>query len=244
MTNEQLVTIINNQAVVSSRQVAESFGKLHKDVLESIREILKAENSATRLFYESIFKVPNCNKPFPEYLMNRDGFTLLAMGFNGPKALQWKLKYIQAFNEMEEQLKNNNNGYIEEMKKVIVTPDFIIQLATQLKDEQLKSTALQAKVSELEPKATHYDQWINGTGYYSLNTVAKLLGTGRNRLIKQLKTLGFLTKERVPYQRHMGNGKFVVKVVNLPNGDSTKTTLVSPKGVEYIAKITNSVRAS
>ena len=68
----------------------------------------------------------------------------------------------------------------EVIEKTIVNPDFIIQLATQLKEEQLKSIALQAKVSELEPKATHYDQWINGAGYYSLNTVAKLLGTGRN----------------------------------------------------------------
>ena len=43
--------------------------------------------------------------------MNRDGFSLLAMGFTGKKALQWKLKYIEAFNEMEETLKQ---GYLEE----------------------------------------------------------------------------------------------------------------------------------
>jgi phage regulator Rha-like protein len=35
------------------------------------------------------------------YLMNRDGFSLLVMGFNGKKALEWKLKYIDAFNKME-----------------------------------------------------------------------------------------------------------------------------------------------
>ena len=137
------------------------------------------------------------------------------------------------------------------LDEFIANPNFGIKLLTSLQEErearkalELQSAQQQKVISELEPKATHYDQWINGTGYYSLNTVAKLLGTGRNRMIKQLKTLGFLTKERVPYQRHMGNGKFVVKVVSLPNGDSTKTTLVSPKGVEYIAKITNSVRAS
>ena len=45
------------------------------------------------------------------YLMNRDGFSLLAMGFAGKKALQWKLKYIEAFNEMEETLKQD---YLEE----------------------------------------------------------------------------------------------------------------------------------
>ena len=58
----------------------------------------------------------------------------------------------------------------EVIEKTIVNPDFIIQLATQLKEEQLKSIALQAKVSELEPKATHYDQWINIFFCLSLNS--------------------------------------------------------------------------
>lgn len=107
MTNEQLVTIINNQAVVSSRQVAENFGKRHAHVLEAIEETIKTENSVltSKMFFESSYKA-GTGKAYKQYLMNRDGFTLLAMGFTGPKALQWKLKYIQAFNEMEEQLKN------------------------------------------------------------------------------------------------------------------------------------------
>ena len=107
MTNEQLVTIINNQAVVSSRQVAESFGKRHDHVLEAIKGVRATLSTPefSGLFFESNYIAFN-GKQNPEYLINRDGFTLLAMGFTGYKALQWKLKYIQAFNEMEEQLKN------------------------------------------------------------------------------------------------------------------------------------------
>ena len=88
--------------MVSSRQVAEKFGKQHKDVLENIRNILVAENSATKFYQESIHEYRG--QRFPEYLMNRDGFTLLAMGFTGKDALQWKMKYIAAFNEMEQAL--------------------------------------------------------------------------------------------------------------------------------------------
>ncbi|MBF1115860.1 MAG: Rha family transcriptional regulator [Solobacterium sp.] len=106
---KQLVVINNNQIVVSSKDLAEHFGKAHKDVLENIRNILVAENSATKFFQEtsSVYR----GQHFPFYLMNRDGFSLLAMGFTGKKALQWKLKYIEAFNEMEETLKQ---GYLEE----------------------------------------------------------------------------------------------------------------------------------
>lgn len=98
-----LVEVQNGQIVVSSKQVAEHFGKEHKHVLESIREILAVEKSATKFFAESTFE--NRGKEYPMLLMNRDGFTLLAMGFTGKKALEWKLKYIQAFNQMEEQIK-------------------------------------------------------------------------------------------------------------------------------------------
>lgn len=98
-----LVKIKNNQVVVSSRQVAGKFGKEHRHVLESIREIIRAENSALTFFQENSYKA-GTGKSYPEYLMNRDGFTLLAMGFTGKDALQWKMKYIAAFNEMEAQL--------------------------------------------------------------------------------------------------------------------------------------------
>lgn len=98
----------DGQVVVSSRQIAENFEKQHKHVLDSIEEIKKgvAEKSAD-LFIESEYQHPQNKQWYREYLMNRDGFTLLAMGFNGPKALHWKLKYIEAFNKMEQALKES-----------------------------------------------------------------------------------------------------------------------------------------
>ena len=99
---KKLVFIENDQALTTSLKVAEVFEKNHKHVLESIREILAAENSAAKFFEESTFE--NRGKLYPMYLMNRDGFTLLAMGFTGKKALQFKLAYIDAFNRMEAKL--------------------------------------------------------------------------------------------------------------------------------------------
>lgn len=105
---KQLVVINNNQIVVSSKDIAKHFGKQHKHVIENIHNILAAENSATKFYQETTHQ--NRGKDYKAYLMNRDGFSLLAMGFTGKKALQWKLKYIEAFNEMEETLKQ---GYLE-----------------------------------------------------------------------------------------------------------------------------------
>ena len=99
---ENLVKFENQQIVTDSRQIAENFGKEHKNVLVAIREILVAEKSATKFFMESEHEYRG--QKFPMYLMNRDGFTLLAMGFTGKQALEWKLKYIKAFNDMEAEL--------------------------------------------------------------------------------------------------------------------------------------------
>lgn len=99
----ELVDVVNNEIVVSSKQVAEHFGKFHKDVLKSIRDILAAENSATKFYHETTFE--NRGKQYLMYLMDRDGFSLLVMGFSGKEALKWKIKYIEAFNSMEQRLK-------------------------------------------------------------------------------------------------------------------------------------------
>lgn len=98
-----ILSVKNNEAVVSSRQIAENFGKEHKVVLRAIENI-KAQNCAlTSMFFEVTYTA-GTGKAYPMYLMNRDGFSLLVMGFTGKSALEWKLKYITAFNEMEKQL--------------------------------------------------------------------------------------------------------------------------------------------
>ncbi len=79
--------------------MAAHFVKDHKNVLQSI-DNLAAENSAAKsMFFAATFR--NRGKQYPLYFMNRDGFSLLAMGFTGRTALEWKIKYIEAFNGME-----------------------------------------------------------------------------------------------------------------------------------------------
>lgn len=97
----------NGEPVASSRQIAESFGKEHRNVMRDIENLMTAgvlKNEQTPMFYKTEYTHEQNGQTYPMYLMNRDGFTLLAMGFTGKAALEWKLKYIQAFNAMEKQL--------------------------------------------------------------------------------------------------------------------------------------------
>lgn len=107
MTN--LVQLINGKAVTTSRKVAEIFEKQHKNILQAIRELEIPKDYRELNFQLSVYEQPNPSggKPIqqPEYLITRDGFTILAMGFTGKKAMQFKIAYIEAFNAMEAQLK-------------------------------------------------------------------------------------------------------------------------------------------
>lgn len=95
------------QIVVSSRAIADDFGKRHADVIRAIEEYLtNAEVRSLNYFIESSY-IDSKGEVRKEYLITRDGFSLLVMGFKGKEALQWKLKYIEAFNEMEEIIKNS-----------------------------------------------------------------------------------------------------------------------------------------
>lgn len=103
----ELVIMHDQQAVTTSLKVAEVFKKNHRDVLSAIRDLLStAENSALleNAITEGSYQASN-GKTNPMFYMNRDFFTLLAMGFTGSKAMEFKLKYIEAFNAMESTLK-------------------------------------------------------------------------------------------------------------------------------------------
>ena len=108
MHKDVVITRNNDgELVVTSRQVAEDFGKEHKNIIRDIENLIKEDSSILShgLFIESDYINSN-NRKFKEYLLTRDGFSLLVMGFTGSKALQWKLKYIEAFNKMEQAIKN------------------------------------------------------------------------------------------------------------------------------------------
>lgn len=100
MKNELMIFERREQAVVSSRVIAGHFGKDHKNVLQSINNLM-AKNSAVRVMFSKNHYTTERGREYIEYLMNRDGFSLLVMGFTGNEALNWKLKYIDAFNKME-----------------------------------------------------------------------------------------------------------------------------------------------
>lgn len=103
------ITNQNGSLVVSSREVAEHFEKRHNDVVDAIENKIKnltTENIVVENYFTKSIFIHRGNT-YDQYLLTRDGFSFIVMGFTGAKADIWKLKYIEAFNKMEESIKNN-----------------------------------------------------------------------------------------------------------------------------------------
>ena len=235
--NNELIKIENKdgEMVVSSREVANNFEKRHADVLEKIvnliNEIQPTENFA-RYF------IPNeyCDlkgEMRKEYLLTRDGFSLLVMGFNGVKALQWKLKYIEAFNEMEKVIKQN-------------LPTTYKDALKQLLEKEEAREKLQLAYEEMKSKAIFADAVETSTTSVLIGDLAKLIkqngyDIGQNRLFQWLRDNNYLIKsgerKNMPTQTSMDMGLFEVKerTVIDPNGSNriTRTTKVTGKGQIY-----------
>lgn len=99
------LAVKSGSAIASSLDIARHFGKAHKDVLRSIDRIVEETGAdfAGRNFALSEY-LDNSGRKLRAFDLSRDGFSLLVMGFTGSDALQWKLRYIQAFNAMEAEL--------------------------------------------------------------------------------------------------------------------------------------------
>ncbi|MBF7122695.1 Rha family transcriptional regulator [Pediococcus pentosaceus] len=114
----ELVIMKDQQAVTTSLQVAEVFGKEHKNVLRDINNLNLDRLNFEQMFMEST-EPDLYGRDRRIYYMNRDGFTLLAMGFTGKKALDFKLKYIEAFNNMEKAIKEERIQLPSDPMKVL-----------------------------------------------------------------------------------------------------------------------------
>lgn len=235
-----LINIQNKkgQLLVSSREVAMNFEKRHDHILRDIENLVsdspKLGNETLELGNEFFIFSRYRNtrgQLYPEYLLTRDGFTLLAMGFTGSKALEWKLKYIEAFNKMEKALK-------EQIPEI--DSQFMYRLAGQLEEKE-KQIAL------MEPKARFADAITTSKQSVLVGELAKVIakngveGIGQNRLFKWLREHGYLHKigeqYNLPTQLSIELEIIEVKTTTINNPDGsvrvTKTPKVTGKGQVY-----------
>jgi Rha family phage regulatory protein len=217
----------DGKVVVSSRDVARVFEKRHDHVLRDIKNIL--ENDAkwgVPNFGESSYANEQ-NKQQPEYLITRDGFTLLVMGYTGEKAMGFKKAYIAAFNDMENRLKQPTS-----IESLIQSPELLLALVTQHIDALQENRRLQLT----EAKYTGQCETVS---LYRVGEIASELGISAKRLNSflhdchvQYRPDGSQTWRL--YTEYAGDNIALPRLVTLTNGRELPMLLWTAKGRDFI----------
>lgn len=181
----------NGKLLASSREIAKNFDKEHKHVMEAARNLM-AENSAVKSMVMENEYVNSRGQTFPEYLLTRDGFTLLAMGFTGKKALEWKLKYIKAFNKMEKALQE-----VYHVSETAIVNSVMENIESKI------FTGIDERLAKYEEnyRPTHANKI--GINSYIKDMLGELQENGEVELVKKrvLLLLGVEAWQDVPYQK-------------------------------------------
>lgn len=151
----------NNQALTNSLLVAEKFGKAHQHVLRDIRNLIEGMSKIgdTPMFVETTYIHPQNGQAYPMFVMNRDGFTLLSMGFTGEKALGFKLDYIAAFNKMESIIKTGGFQVPTSFKEALL---LAAKQQEQIEEQQKQIETASKKVSSLKEENQYKQDVISG----------------------------------------------------------------------------------
>ena len=241
-------TTQNGTPVTDSVKVARVFDKLHKNVMKSIRNILgSTKNLAHQNWFAETTYMDAQGKRQPLFVMNRDGFSLLAMSLTGEKALQFKIAFIELFDKMEATIKGN----IKTPATPTIPKTFAeaLRLAAsqqeQIEEQQRLIEAKDKQIEESAPRILFSQAVESAESSILIGELAKILcqngiAIGEKRLFQWMRDNEYIctSGERYnqPTQRATEMGLFEMRKVTIQVGSSTKvrtTTKVTGKGQVY-----------
>lgn len=231
----------DGEAFASSRDVAAFFGKRHDHVLRDIDNLLNSGSPELgNLFVRRVERHQQANREVRHFEMTRDGFTLLAMGFTGSKALKWKLRYIEAFNAMEAELRRiANSGPTIDLND----PGALRGLLLTYSEKALE---LERQVKELLPSQEALQRIAEADGSLCVTDAAKALQMRPKDLFEWLRQNGWIYRRPgaghdLGYQSKTASGLLEHKVTTVLRADGsekvTEQVRVTPKGLTKLAAL-------
>ena len=189
----------NDQVCTSSFKVAEFFEKNHSDVVRSIDRLCDkmqstdfqcdAKMSSEIIFEEHFEDIPQPNggtKKGKYFIMNKDAFTLLAMGFTGKKALEFKIAYIDAFNKMEAELKSQQTKQLSAAESLLQSVQLLVAHERQLAILEHNQKNMQGAISSLYDKV------------YGMQFQTNMIEQKLNNEIDRYTVIGYCSAHNIP----------------------------------------------
>ena len=178
----------DGEVYTNSQHVAAHFGKLHKNVLRDIDELIVHGSDLSHAYFQEVSEAHPAvaNRQIRSFDLTKDGFTLLVMGYTGPKAIPFKLAYIAKFNAMEAELRARPTPAIN-----YADPQVLIGVMQHLQGQLSEKDAVIAAQGE---QIKHMDRIEGSVGAMCLTDAAKTLKTGPQKLIQFMSTRSWIYK--------------------------------------------------
>lgn len=216
--------LINHVQTMSSLDIAKLTSKNHGDVLRDIRVIFNEceidQSTFASIYLDSMNREKSC------FMLPKREALLITSSYSAKQ----RLKIIDRWQELE-----GTPGNVHFL--IPKTLPEALRLAADLAD---KNEVLQAKIEADAPKVEFHDKVCEAVNGQTIQEVAKVLGTGQNRLFQWFRREGLLMPNNQPYQEFIDRGYFRVtqRQYTDPRGEShTYTrTLVTGRGLSYVQK--------
>ena len=200
--NELVFRGQNDQVITSSYKVAETFEKNHSDVVRSIDRLISRlqptdyqcdAKMRSGIIFEAHFEdIPQPNggtKKAKYFIMNKDAFTLLAMGFTGAKAVEFKIKYINEFNQMEAELKSQQTKQLTAAESLLQSVQLLVAHERQLAIIEQNQKNMQGAISSLYDKV------------YGMQFQTNMIEQKLNNEIDRYTVIGYCSAHNIPMTR-------------------------------------------
>lgn len=231
----------SNQVLTNSLLVAEKFGKEHNKVIRDIQNLSCSDEFRAANFGVSSY-ISLQNKELPMYVMTKDGFSFLVMGYTGVKAGMFKEEYIKAFNKMEETIKNGGFNVPKSFREALL---LAAEQQEVIESQQKQIEEKNAKIEADKPKVLFSEAVSASNKSILVRELAKLITQngyqiGEKQLYERLRKAGYLCSSgesyNQPTQTYMNMGLFHLKKTSvICDGESKVYTVtkVTPKGQIY-----------
>lgn len=235
----QLVFIQSDQVLTDSLTIAEMFDKRHDIVLRDVRQTIKTLNQLNGSkevedlgidmgvleFVETHYINEQNKQSYPKFLLNFDAFMLVTMSYTTKKSMLIKVKYINEFNRMKQELDKQKQPFQlpTTYKEALLQ---LVEKEEQNEKLQLENKMLEQLVSEYEPKATYLDEILRSKGAVTISQIAEdygMTGQAMNKLLNKVGVQYKINDQWLLYSKHKGHGYTKSNTVDVNHKDGSKS---------------------
>lgn len=222
--------LVSESLKTTSRIIAEKFEKRHDHVVRDIRKLIDQNQEwGVPNFGETPYVDPQNGQTYQMYEMTRDGYSMLVMGFTGKKAMEWKIKFLEAFNAMEQRIKDRGGFQVP-----------------QSFGDALRLAADQAEqIEAMKPKVEALCRLEASDGAVVPRVAAKVLGMPERKFFRWLHAHNWAFRQGKSWQGYsekikQGYLEHDTHTYTVPETGDERTNIqmkITPKGMARLAQI-------